>query len=91
MRYSSIKSIVAALSITVTLLAVAPAATAARVQGTRNQQTSARDADRETDRLAVVRQLFHRVVRRFTSNGGITIPVPAPSTGTASGTGTTTP
>lgn len=82
MRNSSMKSVVAALSITVTLLAAAPAAAAHRVQGAspRNPQTAARDAGRNEDRLAVVRQFINRAVRRVASNSGLVIPTPPPAT-----------
>ena len=79
MRLSSMKSIVATLTISLTLLAAVPAAAARPSQGARNPQTTrTRDDAPAADRFAAVRQFINRTIRRITAQGGITIPVPKP-------------
>lgn len=77
MRYPSMKSIVAALSISVTLLAAVPTASARPVQSARNPQTARTRDDRpSSDRIAAVREFINRALRRIATQGGITIPIP---------------
>jgi hypothetical protein len=79
MRYSSMKSIFATLSIVVTLLAAVPAANAAAAQAPRaTKSSSARDEGPAGDRFAAVRRFVNRAVRRLASHTGITIPHPEP-------------
>ena len=77
MRHSSVKSIVAALSIVVTLSAAAPTASAAAPKGARPSVT--RDAGKEKDRTSVMKQLVQRVLRRIGINSGPQVPIPAPT------------
>lgn len=77
MRHSSMKSVVAALSICVTLFFAVPTATAATAQGPRNPQTTrSRDDAPTTDRFAAVRQFIHRAIRRIGAQSGISVPIP---------------
>lgn len=74
MRTSSIKAIVAALSISVTVLAAVPSADARPAQGRKSQSTRAEAP--ANDRLAAVRELITRTLRRFGVHTGATIPIP---------------
>jgi hypothetical protein len=79
MRSTSVKTIVAALSITVTVLVAVPTATARPTQKAQKPQTTrTREEAPSTDRFAVVRDLINRTLRRLGLNGGITIPTPSP-------------
>ena len=83
MRYSSMKSIFAALSIVVTLIVAVPTASAATAQ-TPRAKTSAgtRDDGPTMDRFAAAKRFIARAVRRLASHTGITIPHPEPEPGT---------
>lgn len=74
MRSSSIKSIVAVLLISVSVLAATPAAAARQTQ--KSQGTRTREVAPSTDRFAGVRDLINRTLRRLGLNGGISIPTP---------------
>jgi hypothetical protein len=77
MRSSSIKSIVAAVLISVTVLAAAPVAAARQTEKSqKSQSTRTREAAPSTDRFAGVRDLINRTLRRLGLNGGISIPTP---------------
>jgi len=78
MRFSSMKSVVATLTISATLLVAAPVATAASVQNAGQTKSTARESKRDTDRFAGVREFINRAVRRITSTGGMTVPIPKP-------------
>ena len=73
MRHSSVKSIVAALSIVVTLSAAAPTASAAARNGAR--QTVNREAGKEKARTPLMK-LVQRVLRRIGINSGPQVPIP---------------
>ncbi|HEX6098739.1 MAG TPA: hypothetical protein VF432_20655 [Thermoanaerobaculia bacterium] len=80
MRSSSVKSIVAVLSISVTVLAAVPTANARPAQGaSKTQTTRTREEAPSNDRFAAVRELINRTLRRLGLQGGITIPVPRPT------------
>ena len=82
MRHSSIKTIVAALSVTVALTTAAPVATAATTRATRDAQvTRARDDAADKSLFAGVRAVVKRALRRLGVNDGITIPIPPPVAG----------
>ena len=78
MRHSSVKIIVAALTISATVLATVPAAAAVRAnQSSRTQPSRTQDQSPSGDRFAAVRQFIQRAVRRLTTNGdGMTVPIP---------------
>ena len=77
MRSSSIKSIVAVLSISVTVLAAVPTATARPAQKSqKSQSTRTREVAPSTDRFTSMRDLINRTLRRLDLNGRIGIPVP---------------
>lgn len=77
MRSSSIKSIVAAVSISITVLAAVPVATAGTAQRQqKNQTTRTRETAPSTDRFATFRELVNRTLRRIGVQTGISIPTP---------------
>ncbi len=77
MRNSSMKSIIAALSISVILLGAVPTATAGPVQNTRGSQSAgSREEGPARDRLAAIRQFINRTLRRVVIHNGPTIPIP---------------
>ncbi|MGZ5465782.1 MAG: hypothetical protein ACXWLY_22920 [Thermoanaerobaculia bacterium] len=77
MRNSSMKSIIAALSISVTLLGAVPTATAGPVQNTRGSQSArSREDGPARDRFAAIRQFINRTLRRVGSHNGPSIPIP---------------
>ena len=80
MRSSSVKFFVAALSISVTVLAAVPTAAARPAQKSqKTQSTRTREQAPSNDRFAAVRDLINRTLRRLGLNGGITIPTPIPA------------
>ncbi len=76
MRSSSIKTIVAVLLISATVLAATPAAARQTQQSQKSQNTRTREVAPSTDRFAGVRDLINRTLRRLGLNGGISIPTP---------------
>ena len=76
MRSSSIKTVVAAVSITATMLAAVPSADARTAQPRKSQTTRTRDAGSSSDRIAPVRELITRALRRIGIQTGATIPIP---------------
>ena len=78
MRSSSIKTIVAGLSLAVTLVAAAPAADARPAQRPTQTRSTARENGREILRDFAMR-LINRVRRGISVNDSITIPIPGPS------------
>jgi hypothetical protein len=80
MRYSSIKTLVAALSITLSLAAFAPVASARQPATSRGAETTrAREDSDFADRVARMRELVNRAVRRLASHTTMTVPIPAPT------------
>ena len=78
MRTSSIKTIITATSLTLTILAAAPLATA-QPAGQKTQTTRTREQAPTPDRFAAIRESINRALRRIGLQSGITIPVPAPA------------
>lgn len=78
MRSSSIKTIVAGLSLVVTLVAAAPAADASPAQRPTQTRSTARENGREILRDFAMR-LINRVRRGISVNDSITIPIPGPN------------
>jgi hypothetical protein len=80
MRTSSIKAIVAALSISFTVLAAVPSADARPAKAQKSQTTRAEAA--ANDRFAGLREAINSVLRRIGIQTGATIPIPksAPDT-----------
>jgi uncharacterized protein YycO len=78
MRHSSVKTLVAALTISATVLAAVPAVAAGRAnQGSRTQTTRPQDQSPVNDRFGAVRDFIQRAIRRVVTNGdGMTVPVP---------------
>lgn len=77
MRNSSMKSIIAAVSISVTLLGVVPTATAGPVQNARASQSArSREDGPARDRFAAIRQFINRALRRVVAHNGPSIPIP---------------
>lgn len=79
MRYSSIKTLVAALSITLSLAAFAPVAGARESVASRGAQTTrAREDSGVADRVERMRQFVNRALRRLASHTGMSVPIPVP-------------
>lgn len=78
MRHSSVKTIVAALTISATVLAAVPAVAAGRTnQGSRSQTTRTSEQTPTQDRFGAVRQFIQRAIRRLVTHGdGMTVPIP---------------
>ncbi|HEX6098738.1 MAG TPA: hypothetical protein VF432_20650 [Thermoanaerobaculia bacterium] len=76
MRASTIKSLIAALSISLTVLAAVPADARPAQGAQKTQTTRTREEAPSNDRFAAVRELVRRTLRRIGLQGGITIPVP---------------
>jgi hypothetical protein len=76
MRASSIKTIIAALSISVTVLAAVPADARPAQGAQKTQTTRSREEAPSNDRFAAAREWLQRALRRIGVQGGITIPVP---------------
>lgn len=76
MRSSSIKTVVAAVSITATMLAAVPSADARTAQPRKSETARTRDAEPSSDRSAPVRELIARALRRIGIQTGATIPIP---------------
>lgn len=78
MRHSSVKTIVAALTISAAVLTAVPVVAADRTnQGSRTQTTRTQEPSPINDRFAAVRQLIQRAIRRLVTNGdGMTVPIP---------------
>ena len=81
MRYPSMKSVVATLSIAVCLVAAVPTASAAAAHTPNNAQESRTREDRadKGDRIEKIRQFINRALRRFGTHNGPTIPIPGPT------------
>ena len=76
MRHSSVKTIVAALTISATVLAAVPAVAAGRANQ-RAQNTRTQEQSPSNDRFAAIRQYIQRAIRRLVTNGdGPSIPIP---------------